>query len=71
MGEWFFDDAVNSYRKNIGKHIVHGDITKISSDDIPDDVDVIIGGFPCQGFSVANTKRSMKDERNFFIQRDA
>ena len=64
----FFDDAVNSYRKNIGKHIVHGDITKISSDDIPDDVDVIIGGFPCQGFSVANTKRSMKDERNFLYK---
>ena len=53
----FFEDAVNSYRKNIGKHMIHGDITKISSDDIPDGADVIIGGFPCQGFSVANTKR--------------
>lgn len=64
----FFEDAVNSYRKNIGKHIVYGDITKISNNDIPDGADVIIGGFPCQGFSIANTKRSMKDERNFLYQ---
>lgn len=64
----FFEDAVNSYRKNIGKHIVHGDITKISSSDIPDGADVIIGGFPCQGFSVANTRRSMEDQRNFLYK---
>lgn len=64
----FFEEAVNSYRKNIGKHIVYGDITKISSDDIPNDPDVIIGGFPCQGFSVANTKRSMEDKRNFLYK---
>ena len=64
----FFEEAVNSYRKNIGKHVIHGDITKISSDDIPDGADVIIGGFPCQGFSVANTKRSMEDKRNFLYQ---
>lgn len=64
----FFEDAVNSYRKNIGRHIVYGDITKISSKDIPDGADVIIGGFPCQGFSVANKKRSMKDKRNFLYR---
>lgn len=64
----FFEDAVNSYRKNVGKHIVLGDITKISSEDIPDNPDVVIGGFPCQGFSVANTKRSMEDKRNFLYQ---
>lgn len=64
----FFEEAVKSYRKNVGKHIVHGDITKISSDEIPDNPDVIIGGFPCQGFSVANTKRSMKDQRNFLYK---
>lgn len=64
----FFEDAVNSYRKNIGKHMIHGDITKIKSSDIPDGADVIIGGFPCQGFSVANTKRSMEDKRNFLYK---
>ena len=64
----FFKEAVDSYRKNIGKHIVYGDITKISSDSIPDNPDVIIGGFPCQGFSVANTRRSMEDKRNFLYK---
>ena len=64
----FFEEAVKSYRKNIGKHMIFGDITKISSKDIPDNADVVIGGFPCQGFSIANTKRSMKDERNFLYK---
>lgn len=64
----FFEEAVNSYRKNLGKHIIYGDITKISSSDIPDGADVIIGGFPCQGFSIANTKRSMEDQRNFLYK---
>ena len=64
----FFEDAVNSYRKNLGRHMIHGDITKIASNNIPDGADVIIGGFPCQGFSVANTKRSMEDKRNFLYK---
>lgn len=64
----FFQEAVDSYRKNIGKHMIYGDITKISSEDIPDGADVIIGGFPCQGFSVANTRRSMEDKRNFLYR---
>ncbi len=64
----FFKEAVESYKNNIGDHIVLGDITKIKSSEMPDDVDLVIGGFPCQGFSVANTKRSMKDERNFLYK---
>lgn len=64
----FFKEAVESYKKNVNKNIVYGDITKIDSSEIPDDIDLVIGGFPCQGFSVANTKRSMKDERNFLYK---
>ena len=64
----FFKEAVESYKNNIGDHIVLGDITKIKSDEMPDDIDLVIGGFPCQGFSVANNKRSMKDERNFLYK---
>ena len=64
----FFDEAVNSYKKNIGDHIVKGDITQIPSTEMPDDIDIVIGGFPCQGFSVANTKRSMEDKRNFLYK---
>lgn len=58
-----YGDAVETYRKNIGDHIVCEDISNISSDEVPD-CDIIIGGFPCQGFSVANTKRHVDDERN-------
>lgn len=64
----FDTDAVKTYTRNIGNHIVLGDITSINSKDILSnnkDIDVIIGGFPCQGFSIANTKRNMKDRRNF------
>lgn len=64
----FFPEAVKTYKHNIGDHITLGDITKISSSEIPDDIDIVLGGFPCQGFSVANTKRSMDDERNFLYR---
>lgn len=58
-----FEDAVNSYRLNQGDHIVLQNIYDISSETIPD-ADIVIGGFPCQGFSVANTGRHEDDERN-------
>jgi DNA (cytosine-5)-methyltransferase 1 len=61
-------DATVTYKNNIGNHIVHGNILDIKSSDIPDNIDVVIGGFPCQGFSVANTKRSIEDERNFLYK---
>ena len=61
-------EAIETYRNNIGKHIVYGDIRMIKSQDIPDNPDVIIGGFPCQGFSIANIKRSMEDQRNFLYK---
>ena len=59
----FDKDAVATYKENIGNECICGDISEIDSADIPE-CDVIIGGFPCQGFSVANTKRNVLDERN-------
>ena len=64
----FFKEEVESYKKNVDDRIVYGDITQIDSSEMPDEIDLVIGGFPCQGFSVANTKRSMKDERNFLYK---
>lgn len=63
-----FKEAVQTYKYNIGNHIVLGDITKILNSQIPNDFDVLLGGFPCQGFSIANKHRSMKDERNFLYK---
>lgn len=56
-------DAVATYKRNIGNHIVQADIREIAVDSIPP-CDVVIGGFPCQGFSVANLRRNADDERN-------
>ena len=58
-----YADAVSSYRENIGNHIIERDILTIPSEDIPD-CDMVIGGFPCQGFSVANIRRHTEDVRN-------
>ena len=43
--------ACRTYRKNIGPHIVEGDIWQ-TLPKMPDCADVIIGGFPCQDISV-------------------
>lgn len=64
----FNKDAVETYKKNIGNEIVLGDITKINEDDLPKNVDVLLGGFPCQGFSLANVKRSIDDSRNYLYK---
>lgn len=58
-----FLDAVETYRMNIGDHVDTRDISDISSNDIPN-ADVVVGGFPCQGFSVANWGRTVDDSRN-------
>lgn len=43
--------ACRTYRKNIGNHIIEGDIW-LAIKDMPSDVDIVIGGFPCQDISV-------------------
>ena len=59
----FDNDCVETYKNNIGNHIVSGSIENIRSEDIPNG-DVVVGGFPCQGFSQANRLRFEEDERN-------
>ncbi len=55
-------DAVNTYINNIGKHIVCADINSISDIDIPE-CDVVIGGFPCQDFSIAGKQKAFQNGR--------
>lgn len=60
-------DACKTYTHNIGTHVFQGDIHTIKREDLPDDIDVVIGGFPCQGFSMAG-KREVNDDRNFLYK---
>ena len=48
-------DACQTYEKNIGNHIRCGDVNDYLNElkSIANDTDVLIGGPPCQGFSVA------------------
>ncbi len=56
--------AVETYRKNIGNHIVCCDIKDVEMSSVPDNAVVVVGGFPCQGFSQANRFREIGDARN-------
>ncbi|WP_307440845.1 MULTISPECIES: DNA cytosine methyltransferase [unclassified Paenibacillus] len=54
------EDAVKTYRHNIGLHIFNGDITKFDKSAITK-ARVMIGGSPCQGFSNSNRYTNFLD----------
>ncbi|MFR9621117.1 MAG: DNA (cytosine-5-)-methyltransferase [Rikenellaceae bacterium] len=60
-------DAYLSYSANIGDHISYGDINDyLSSFSQYKGIDLVIGGPPCQGFSVAG-KMDISDSRSQLI----
>lgn len=65
---WAIDNnlnAVNTYKNNIGNHIVCSDINTIDLNTLPH-AEVIIGGPPCQSFSLAGN-RNIEDVRGQLV----
>lgn len=58
--EWD-EDCQKMYEANFGEK-PHGDITKIDPKEIPDH-DLLVGGFPCQAFSIIGSMKGFQDTR--------
>lgn len=58
----FDKDACKTHRAWSGAKVVCGDIADVGLDDVPD-CDIMLGGFPCQGFSLSGP-RKIDDKRN-------
>lgn len=58
----FNHDACETFRMWSGATVIHGDVSVIDADAIPF-TDIILGGFPCQGFSLSGP-RKLDDSRN-------
>ncbi len=67
----FDKNACQTYSKNFDEPIVCGDITKILKGEYPDllspkmpaKADVVLGGFPCQDFSLAGKRKGFEGNR--------
>lgn len=65
---WAIDNtpnAVETYKANIGDHIICEDINNINAESLPK-ADVVIGGPPCQSFSLAGN-RNTEDARGQLV----
>ena len=53
--------AIQIYEKHF-KHKNYGDITTIQTEELPN-FDLLVGGFPCQSFSIAGKRKGFDDTR--------
>lgn len=67
-----WDEAVNTYRNNFSNTVINEDVADVSNDDLiqalesdgysKEDINVVAGGPPCQGFSRLNNEKIELDE---------
>ena len=55
--------ACKTYKQNIGSHIVEGDICE-AINHLPNEADVVIGGFPCQDISINGKMLGINGKRS-------
>ena len=73
LGVDIFTEALKTYElNNPYTSTILGDVRKITNELYGEaidnlNVDIVAAGVPCQGFSLANLKRNVEDERNFLV----
>ena len=54
--------AASIYARHFPEHTNLGDVREIKTEELPD-FDLLVGGFPCQAFSVAGKRKGFEDTR--------
>lgn len=67
------EDAVRTYRRNLcclsQNHLLEGDIASLDPPrELVGNTDVLLGGFPCQAFSNAGSRKGVNDDRGLLYK---